>query len=239
MKFYTSELRNHKLALLNALSFVENIAKDNVVSKIVLCANTQSNYCMVDEVLNELHSNVFTTEDGRRLNIVKYSLTQYKNSPLCVNDIVISCFMDSSSLFVIDDMCPSPLAVIAVPWNRDVDDWIIRWNAKEVDGKPIQLNARPKLTPKAIGAMRNLDAINTSSIVMHDYDEELCKTIVRALYKYEPNTDEKAVTDFLVVEQRWRHALAKQVGDLFLKLKMGKRFKGGTGQNLKSWYDKW
>jgi len=238
MKFYTSEYINHKLALQYALSFVDTIAKNRQVGRIVLCANTLKNFSMVDESLNGCRTHL--TTNGQQINIVKMALPKYKNQLQTSNDLVISCFMNAVSLFEIDDMIPSPIATIAVPWcSGDINNWIIRWSAVEINQTPIPLNQRVPLSTKAQNAMDSLNAINLTNMVMHESDEEHCKRVIRALYEYEPYVDSIALVDYLVTKHHWRNKLAQQIGDLFQKLQTGKRFKGGTNVDLKKIYERW
>jgi hypothetical protein len=153
--------------------------------------------------------------------------------------IVIGCALDSDDLFKIDDFY-SVSSTIAIPWQKGgVANWVGTWGPVDIrSGTSAQTFALPSCEVQR--AMRSLTGnINMSTGITNSSDNELAKTYILALQKYDQRMDSNVVAGFLIRDLGWRTEAAAEVAQLIITLNKGGTFQGGDRTGLQKHYTRW
>jgi hypothetical protein len=172
-----------------------------------------------------------------KIETVKTFRESHSNNP---SEIVVVFGMDSEQLNEIDDFY-SVKAIILVPWLKEnVKKWVQTWNPEEISGNGESIETYPEPSEVVKKAMNSLtSSINMSTGISHPMDEELAKTYILALHKYESTLDADIVGSYLVKQLSWQTEDAADVEKLINTLNAGKFFKGGKRTGLKEYYNLW
>lgn len=247
-KFYVDIEQDgfNKEAYLEAFKFANKLTRqDNEIKRIVLYVHTKGNTGYFEPFFNDisikklLAGNVKVEPFKVPLSIhtkITYDKCRY-SSTAC--DLVLAFGMDLKDLEVLDDYYGVKY-IVAIPWLKDKTmPWVARWNAEEINGKDTS-NDSMALPETVKVAMKELSSsINMSIGISNSYDNDLAKTYIRALHKYEPELKAEDLVSYLVTELGWTSAHANDVGKLLTTLKEGRTFRGGDKTGLQNHYKRW
>lgn len=155
------------------------------------------------------------------------------------NKIVVAFGLCSNELRKYDDY-ESVEGIIAHQFSADsVKDWAKSWGAIDLKTeKEIDKTELPgKVVQQAFIDLSN--SINIKSGITHSMDEELCKTYIRALKKYNYELDSKKILSFLTTNLKWSSDNANNVIKLIDKVNSGGYFKGGAKTGLQHHIKRW
>lgn len=243
-RFYVDTEGNDDEAYREAMQLAAEIANANSeIKSVVILIHTKSNTgwfgrLFGTHIVSKLFKGVkFENCDAQfKFETVKTYKEARPNS-----EIVITCGLDSKEVLDIEDF-NSINAIIAIPWLKtDLKKWIQTWNPIEIRGKQLT-DDTSYLEPSCIVkvALKELtESINMSTGIRHPSDEDLAKTFILALHKYEPSIDKDIIGAYLLKELGWSTEYAKDVEKLVETLNSGKYFKGGNRVGLKQYYIIW
>lgn len=156
------------------------------------------------------------------------------------SEIVVGFGLDSKQLFRLDDFYSIKI-IILVPWlKEDVKKWVQTWNPIEISMKREPIKTFPEPSDVIKKAMNSLtSSINMSTGISHPTDEELAKTYILALHKYEWTLDADIVGSYLVKQLNWQSNDAAKIEKLINTLNEGRYFKGGKRTGLNDYYKSW
>ena len=246
-KFYLDTEGNDDQAYLSALKFACELASsDTDINRIVLYIASKDNTGWFERLFDsQMVKQLF---QGAQFNdcpaVVKFEtrITYEKFKYGRSNDIVICCGMDSDELLKIDDYS-SVKYIIAIPWLRQFNEkWIRTWNAVNImeGNNSNELEQYPEPSCIAKKAMESLSrSINMSTGITHPSDNELAKTFIRALHKYEPELNPDIIGAYLVRVLKWDTRHAKKIETLIETLNEGRYFRGGEKTGLQNCYKLW
>lgn len=236
----------NKEAYIQALKFAYETTKiDTEVKRVVCYIQEKSSIGYFDGILDGktvqslLNGNVRLDPFSVPLTI-KTKITYSANQCYSYNsDLVLAFGMGLKDLEVIDDY-PCVKYIVAIPWIKDnALPWVERWKADEIAGKKTEL-APHVLSDVVKVAFSDLSStINMSTGISNKYDNDLAKTYIRALHKYEPDLEEGPVVSYLITELGWTSSHANEVGRLIKVLKDGRSFHGGETKGLRQYYQYW
>jgi len=153
---------------------------------------------------------------------------------------VLMCFgLKSDEISKYEDF-RSVKAILAHQWvSPDVLDWAKSRRAINIDtGIAIEGHNSPNIiVQKALIELTN--SINLVTGITHPMDNELCKTFLRALKKYNYDLNPIEIFSFLTVDMNWDSDHAKKVIVLVDKLNSGRSFVGGAKTGLKNYIKSW
>lgn len=242
-KYYFRTTGANEEALIKCIKkAIELVGKDSQIKRIVFYSYTKDNFELVSTILGEKSvEKMFKSPlkyDGISVPLFCATKKTYNSG---VYDIVICCHMvDSEAIFEIDDKYYAKY-VIGLSWIQDsLDEWIIRWNAENLDGNDFCQNKITDIDSLAKIALEEMDdcMLKTKSLV-NPNDEETCKTYIRAINKYIPSLTPIDLQNYLVTTLEWSNNNAKKVGNLLNRLKQGKTFKGGAKVGLHNYLKNW
>jgi hypothetical protein len=131
-------------------------------------------------------------------------------------------------------------AIIAHQWNAgELNRWAENWGARDMD---THQPATPIPFPPQVVKNALLDlskSVNKDKIALHPFDEELCKTYLRILFKDGQPLVADQLYAFLTRDQNWNSSLAGQIYDWAEKLNLGKRFTGGKISEARRHLERW
>lgn len=239
--FIDTQGNDDRNSFLRALKFANSIAvKDSTITRIVLYLHTKKNTDWFNGILNE--NTVKSLFVGQKFpdfqvpikieTIKTYS--EYSNFV----DIVICFGFDTKDLCKLEDY-RSARYIIAIPWVKSfTEEWIRTRNAINIDTNTSTTIAEP--TEPVKKALSDLTTgINMSTGISHPMDNELAKTYIRALHKYEQVIDSSIVEAYLVNSLKWETRYAQEIKKLIDTLNEGRTFKGGAKTGLQNYYKHW
>lgn len=150
--------------------------------------------------------------------------------------LVISCGLNAKELFPFDDYrCIH--TIVAIPWLKaNTQKWIDGWHAKELNDQGETEKTYP--SDAIMTAMKMLTyEVNLSTDLTHPSDDELAKTYILALHRYETAIEGAVVAAYLKRELGWNTGGAEKIEKLIDTLNAGKSFRGGVRKGLKSIYN--
>lgn len=131
-------------------------------------------------------------------------------------------------------------AIIAHQWkNPDVQTWAKSWGAINLDTEErIEKEEFPdKVVQEALNDLSN--SINMATGIAHFMDDELCKTYLKALHKYDFKLCSTEISSYLTTELHWKSEHANDVVKLINKLNSGSYFIGGAKSGLHHHIKRW
>lgn len=233
-------------AYLNAFKFANKLAgQDKEVKRIVCYVHAKGNIGYFEPFFSErdikrlLEGNVRVK--GIRVPLtIETKITYAKSKYSSFNcDIVLAFGMDLEDLEILDDYYGVKY-IVAIPWlKHKTMPWVERWGAHEITGKGPQA-IPPSVSSIVKVALEELSSsINMSTGISHPMDNDLAKTYIRALHKYEPVLKAEDVVSYLVKELGWSSAHANAIGKLINTLNEGRSFHGGEKTGLQNYYKWW
>lgn len=226
---------------------IELANSDEDIERVILYGYTKDNLTSLAEIFGSDNlKNMFNTPVFFRgctkpiqcaTEIIYKNDCEYINSP---KDVVVCCYMDSKSVFMVDDYMTAKY-IIAMSWTLDgLNDWKKRWNAQNVLGSNTEIMERCDINPILQVALTEMnDRMYNTKALTHPNDAETCKTYIRTIHKYLSEVIPSEIKDFLVRELGWLNKNAAEVGGLLQRLKDGRTFQGGKKINLKEIYNNW
>lgn len=241
-RYYIDTHGNDDEAYREAIQFAIALANDNTtIKKVILLVGTKTQTTCFDRLFGrEIEKKLFTGVKFQGSDVLFKFETKitFKDNDADGSVIVISCGLNADDLYKIDDYY-SISSIIAIPWLQEKFlPWIKTWNPQELRGN--QTEVLPEPTNAVQEGMRRLTrAVNMSTALTHPSDEELAKTYIRALHKYEVSLDTEVVSRFLKVTLGWDARTAEKIEKWIDALNNGKSFKGGAKTGLKNIYKQW
>lgn len=241
-RYYIDTHGNDDEAYREAMQFALELAKaDQNINKVVLLIGTKTQTGWFERLFGrETEKKLFTGVKFEGSDVLFKFETKitFKDTDRENSVIVISCGLNADDLYKIDDFY-SVSSTIAIPWLQEkLLPWIKTWHPQELRGN--QIDALPEPTNTVQEAMRMLTReVNMATALTHSSDEELAKTYIRALHKYETSLDTAIISRFLKVKLGWDAAATEKVEKWIDALNNGKSFKGGAKTGLKNFYKQW
>ena len=226
------------LAFKKALQLCNEL--DNI-DEVILLIHTKNNTGYLERIFETRNLNPYFK--GVKLD-AKYPLFKIETvrtfSDSWQKKVILICFgLRSEELSKYDDF-ESPKAIIAHQWKSpDIQNWAKSWGAINLDSeeKIERLPFPNKVVQEALNDLSS--SINMSTGITHPMDEELCKTYLRALNKYDYNLDADEIFAYLTTELNWNSDNTNDVIKLINKLNSGGYFKGGSKTGLQSYIKDW
>ncbi len=247
-KYYANACGADTKALIACVRKAFELAdSDDEVERVVLYSYTKKNFMQVGKIFGEDNVNQMFSRPMKSKGCTKRikcatertykKECEYKHTP---KDVVICCHMDSKAVFKVDDYLNAKY-IIALSWTMEgLKEWITRWHAQSVSGSKADNDSKREIDPILPKALREMDnrMFNSKSLA-HPYDEETCKSYIRAIHKYLPEVTPSDIEDFLVTMLGWENRNTSKVGELLQRLKDGRTFQGGQKTHLKEFYNRW
>lgn len=211
------------------------------INQIVLLIHTKSNTGYIERI--------FGTRDVKKLfngvkidpnyPPIKIETVRTFNENYQTNIIVLALGLRSNELSKYDDF-ENVKAIIAHQWaESSIRDWAKSWGAIDLEtATPIEKTKLPENVVKNAFASLTRQ-INLTTGIRHSMDNELCKTYLRALNKYNYDLNSKEIFSYLTTELNWESDDANEVIELIDKLNSGGYFKGGAKIGLKDFIVQW
>ena len=242
-RYFIDTEGNDDEAYREAMKFACEIAEeDPEISRVTLLILTKFNTGWLDRIFGEkdvkkLFSGIKFKDCKPTFKIDTVRTYRKGYNP---SEVVITFGLSVEEINKIDDSY-SVKVIIAVPWLKNsLMNWIQAWNPIELRTKQKTLDAIIEPSCIVKRALHDLSsAINMSTGITYPMDEELAKTYILALHKYEPSIEEEIITSYLVRELGWEVEDANDIKQLINTLNAGKHFKGGTRTGLKGYYKGW
>jgi hypothetical protein len=231
--------RNEKKSIQSILDYA---MKHKNIDEVVFLIHTKTNTGYFERVLDpqmvkDLKAGKLkVSENGPRISI--YTIKTIANS-FSHQMAVLAFGLDSDELFILDDIYEIA-AIFSHPWiNEEVLRWAKTWGAQNIEtNEKEKLFQLPELIiQKAFDSLTN--CINLSTGIHHPSDNELCKTYLRALNKYNYALNEEETFAYLVREKNWHTEYASDVIKLISALNSGRTFKGGKKTGLQNYIKHW
>ena len=240
-RFFIDTEGNDDEAYREAINYACQLSiEDTGISDIILLVATKANTGWLErlygqETLNQLFTGVKFNNCPALLSI-ETKKSYYDNN--VSSDIVIAMGLSSEIVFEIERFTRVK-AIIAVPWVKDFTlKWINTWRPIELRGNSTISFSEPScIVKKAMIDLTN--SVNKSDMLTHSSDENLAKTYILALKKYEPSLDPDIVESYLIRELDWNPHKSKIIQRLISILNSGKYFQGGQRTGLHYYYRKW
>jgi len=123
---------------------------------------------------------------------------------------------------------------------KNLQKWVQTWNPTELRGNQQAVTVFPEPSCIVKKALKDLTtSINMSKRILHHDDEELVKTYILALHKYEPTLNADIVGAYLIRDLNCYTDNAKEIERLINILNSGSYFRGGQKSDLKYHYKCW
>lgn len=241
-RYYIDTHGNDDAAYREAMQFASELASvDPNITKVVLLIGTKTQTSWFKRLFGQVvEKKLFSGLKFPGSDILFRFETKitFKDNSADDSVIVISCGLNADDLYKIDDYY-SISSIIAIPWLQEkLLPWIKTWDPQELRGNQIEELPDPATTVQKAMTMLTRE-VNMATALTHSSDEELAKTFIRALHKYETSLDTAIVDRFLKVTLRWDAAAAEKVEKWIDALNNGKSFKGGAKTGLKNIYKQW
>lgn len=234
-RFYTENIgpiKEHEVAAFNKAIEICNGNKE--INEITLLIHTKNNTGYIERVFDG--GNIKPLFKGTKIHIelplIKIETVKTLDDDYHKKRVLIAYGLRSEELFKYDDF-QSIVAIIAHQWNENgVKTWAQTWAATEIlsETKALKMNYPDIIIQEAFNDLTN--SINMSTGIRHFMDEELCKTYLRALYKYEYTINPQEINAYLIKELHWDSDNVKDIIKLIDKLNSGGYFKGGDKTGL-------
>ena len=229
---------NEMLALKKALEICNE--KGNI-EEIVLLIHTKNNTGYIERIFET--RNVKKFFNGVKIDAnyppLRIETIRTFNDDYQSKKILVAFGLRSEELYKYDDF-ESIVAIIAHQWvEPDVQDWAKTWGAIDLStNEPI---AKIDLPSQVVqNAFTNLsNSINMSSGITNPFDNDRCKTYIRALKKYDYEMNSQEIFSFLTTQLNWDSDNAKDVIKLIDKVNTGSYFKGGSKTGLQNHIKRW
>lgn len=208
----------YKEAIEYACALAEN---DPQIKKIVLLIATKENTGCFEGIFNKEEIKKLRNEAPLKLCRVNTILRTKQTYNCFADDIVITCGLDSDSVFEIDyhreDLCVK--AIIAIPWLANgLDKWVKTWGPIELrTQQPAAVYSAPSNISK-IALEKLTKSINMSTGIVHHADEHLAKEYMHTLYKNGQSLDANIIGAYLMRELGWEAYRAKDIENLINNL---------------------
>lgn len=242
-RYYIDTHGNDYEAYSESLNFALQLANENPqITKVIFLIGSKTETGWFQKVLDRnIEKKIFTGIKFNNCNALFKFETRitFKDNDRDDSVIVISCGLNAEDLYKIDDYS-SISSIIAIPWLQERTlPWIKTWSPKELRGNQnIEVLSEPSDVVQE--AMKRLtSAVNLATALTNPNDEELAKTYVLALHKYEPNLDADVVSAYLKKSLNWDAVTTQKIEKMINILNSGKFFKGGTRIGLKNIYKQW
>jgi len=242
-RFYIDTEGSDDEAYREAMQFACKLAdEDNEITRVVILVHSKQTTGRFERLYGrDVEKKLF---NGTKFNdckpLFKFETKKTYNDNYLPSEIVITCGLDAEDVLKIDDFY-SVKAIIAVPWLPDsLQKWVQTWNPTELRGKENTIGEFANPSFIVTKAMKDLTrSINLSTGIQNSSDNELAKTYILTLHKFESPLDADIVGSYLVRELGWHTQYAKDVEKLINTLNDGKYFKGGSRIGLQQYYKKW
>lgn len=242
IRFYSSNVGPIKGNELKALKKAIEICLENSdIQEITVLIHTKSNTGYLERIFETTNTKQFFT--GIKIDvsvpIIKTETIKTINDNRNKKRVLIAFGLRSEELYLYDEF-ESVTAIIAHQWSEDgVKEWAKTWGAADILTN--EVSEKHKLPHKVIqNALSDLtNSINMSTGILNTSDENLCKTYLRALNKYEYELDPTEINSYLISALNWQSDNAKDVIKLIDKLNSGGYFKGGDKTGLQNHIKRW
>jgi hypothetical protein len=241
-RFYTENIgpiKENELA--SVRKAVELCRANNEINEVTLLIHTKNNTGYIERVFNG--ANIKSLFNGAKIDnglpLFKIETVKTLDDNYRKKRVVIAFGLRSDELYKYDDF-ESIVAIIAHQWNENgVKEWAQTWAATETlsDIQAPKVNYPHKVVQEAFNDLTK--SINMSTGITHFMDEELCKTYLRALNKYEYTLNSQEINAYLITELGWESDDVKDVIKLIDKLNSGGYFKGGDKTGLQNHIKRW
>jgi len=148
------------------------------------------------------------------------------------NEILITLGLESDEILNLDDNFGIK-AIFSLPWiENSIEKWSKITNAINIDDN-IPANSYPDPQYEVIKAFEELSQrINMSTGLSHPSDEQLAKTYLRTLVKYNVPLNELEIESYLIKQLNWFKRHSNDLLDIIQKINSGRRFIGGDNTGL-------
>ncbi len=188
IRFYSSNIGPIKENELKALKKAIQICfENNEIQEITALIHTKNNTGYLERI--------FETRDAKKIfngikidpsvPIIKTETIKTINDDWNKKRVLIAFGLRSEELYLYDEF-ESVVAIIAHQWNENgVQEWAKTWGAVDIltNRTSEKYNQPDKVVQNALNDLTR--SINMSTGITHPSDENLCKTYLRALNKYE------------------------------------------------------
>jgi len=242
IRFYSSNIGPIKENELKALKKAIDICLENKeIQEITALIHTKNNTGYLERIFETSNTKQFFT--GIKIDVsvpvIKTETVKTINDNRNKKRVLITFGLRSEELYLYDEF-ESIIAIIAHQWSEDgVKEWAKTWGAMDILTN--EVSEKHKLPNKVIqNALSDLtNSINMSTGILHTSDENLCKTYLRALNKYEYELNPTEINSYLISELNWQSDDAKDVIKLIDKLNSGGHFEGGDKTGLQNHIKRW
>ena len=209
------------------------ILKKEKNASIILLIQTKKQTDYIERILEAkgININVKKLFNGVQLNngqLIKIeTLNTFKNSYFEKDSYIVVTFGLRSKEIYKYDSFNSVIGIVAHQWSKDeVKNW-----AEITEAINIDTNKQLKNTKKPDRVVQNAfieltQNINLVTGINNTFDEEECKTYIRALNEYKYELDSEQILFYLIAELGWEYDNAKEVIVLIDKVNSGGYFKG-------------
>lgn len=241
--FYIDTQGNDDEAYREAMQFACDLANnDNSIKKVVLLLATKNVTGWFDRIYgSDTVKKLFAGTHFKGCKpLFKFETVRTYSDNQDLSEIVITCGLDEDDIFKFEDYY-SVKVIIAIPWLRaKIQKWARTFNPTDLRGQATAVAAYPEPSCIVQKALSDLtDSVNMSTGIHNPMDEDLAKTYILALHKYEKSLDKNVVGAYLITALGWDAEHAKDVEKLIETLDAGKHFKGGTRTGLQNQYKRW
>jgi hypothetical protein len=241
-RFYTENIGPiKKNELASVRKALEICHADTEINEITLLIHTKNNTGYIERIFNGV--NIKSLFNGAKIDnelpLVKIETVKTLDDNYHKKRVLVAFGLRSDELFKYDDF-ESIVAIIAHQWNENgVKEWSQTWEATEIlsNIQATKMNFPHKVVQEAFNDLTK--SINMSTGITHFMDEELCKTYLRALDKYEYALNSQEINAYLITELGWESDDVKDVIKLIDKLNSGSYFKGGDKTGLQNHIKRW
>lgn len=247
-RFYTSNEgpteRNESIAWEKAIDLSRGIGG---IDEITILIHTKRNTGYIDRVFGRefidrlFRGAVIAYEGGPRVKLETlktydstiYSVRNYKR-------ILLSYGLDSKELFHYDhDVTIS--AIVAHQWQvGGVKSWAEAWGAVDLlsgEQANSEEDALDAVVKEAFTSLTKV--INLTTGIANHYDNNRCKTYLRALHTYKYKLDPEGIRKLLITELGWQGKHVEEVIKLVNTLNEGRYFQGGEKNGLQQYIKNW
>jgi hypothetical protein len=242
IRFYSSNIGPIKENELKALKKAIQICTENdEIQEITALIHTKNNTGYLERIFETRDAKNFFTgiKIDSSIPILKTETIKTINDDWNKKRVLITFGLRSEELYLYDEF-ESVVAIIAHQWNENgVQEWAKTWGAVNIltNQTSEKHNLPNKVVQNALNDLTN--SINMSTGINHSSDEDLCKTYLRALNKYEYQLNQVEINSYLISELNWQADNAKDVIQLIDKLNSGSYFKGGDKTGLQNHIKRW
>ena len=215
--------------------------KENSLDEIILLIHTKGNTGYIERILETRNLKKFF--QGVKLDPnypqIRIATVRTFNDNYQSKVVLVTFGLRSEEIHKYEDF-ESVVGIVAHQWKEpDVQNWAKTYGAIDIDtNEEIETIDLPDVVVQ--NAFKDLsNSINMSTGIRHSDDEEMCKTYIRALKKYDYNLNSQEIFSFLTRDLNWESDDADEVIQIIDKINSGKRFKGGAKTGLKNYIKRW